>query len=1332
MRRQIARAALTTGLALLALAAPSPSANALVDGPTWTARQLNDPSYGFNGALSTAFDGTHLWTANQGGASVTETNASDGSLVRVISGPQYGFSHPWGVAFDGSHVWITNSTGSSVTEISAADGSLVRVLSGGDYAFSGPRGIDFDPATARLWVANEQGGSVTELRVTDGSFVHLFTGPASGLSAPNALLVVGADVWVTNGLTNVVTELNAADGSLVRTIPGIAYPAGLAFDGFHVWVSSWSMAAPAVTEINADSGTIARTVPLSAPRPVGVVAFDGNVFVTLWEAAQVVEIDELDGSIEHTFSTADGGFSFPNGIVSDGNHLWIVNAGNASLTELLDAGPQRPTVLDETDRGPSGTYAEGVTASISTNGSPTTYHAEWGMGAGIYDHAGPELPVGGPLRAAAPVTVAMDLTGLPLLVTVHWRVVAHNANGTRYGADQTTEWIRTFPHGTGYCVKHLQWQLVTADIVGPGCWVAHQPRPWLDAERRAPLPAPYAPQNECFAVTCPPPLPPPPTPPLYLPTNELFRVPDPSKPLMAAIPETAGQKVTVEINGMLVTSDYVVADQPQGYLKANDASIDVAPPADGSLPPTPIARHATLTTRIPVSYVDPATGAPLPLRRHVGWDGPVTPPSCDDAAVRNAPLLGSFSDPAGIGSTLGDLGLGGGPAVVHLVNGQVVVCVDITLPTEPCDGPSAGFTVKATLLADQSGLAVRDLNAHLSCAIIAGIVFQDVDFRFDGAAKRWSAAGTVEAIPGLPLRGGVEFAHGDFAHAFAAATPVALNLGVLRLSEVGFDVYPDRTTGHVVFGSVYHVPYISADPLAIDAGYAFNWAAAPPYVEATGKVAVFGAPTADGDVKVFADGTVTGRAHFHASVAGVFSADADVQADFWHAAPLRFDVDGNASVSVFDLVSESGEVVASDNGAGVCVDTFWGHVGLVVHANGSVDAWPFGDCDISSARDVRPGGSSKAAAVSTIAFPVDAGSSRLLVGIASDGGPPAVTLTGPGGTRIEVPATGVVNTASALEFHDARHGITFVGLRRPAAGQWRVVAAPGSPLLKEVRTGIPRPPVTVHAHVVRSGAHERLVYSGPRVAGQTVTFVERGSAGVAVIARVSGGGSGSLGFTPLHGNARLRTIVAVVSQNGRPRAVRRVGTFRTPPAVRPGRPGRLSLTRRAGALDIAWQPVAGASHYLVLVRASDGSTPVRSTTHAVLRVPRFAAAASARVEVIAVAGSLRGSAARAAIAARNVGLHAVTVAHASLPASARSIGVGFRLDAPARIDLTLLDASLAVVAHAWRSERAGRASLALPLPTGGHRLTAGGYTLVVSATVAGLPPQRSGLAVQLR
>ncbi len=85
-------------------------------------RVVTDPS--FNKPSALVSDGSHIWVTNEGGNSVTELSASDGSLVRVVQGTTYAFNHPDALAFDGSNIWVANRFGDTMTEVSAADGRL--------------------------------------------------------------------------------------------------------------------------------------------------------------------------------------------------------------------------------------------------------------------------------------------------------------------------------------------------------------------------------------------------------------------------------------------------------------------------------------------------------------------------------------------------------------------------------------------------------------------------------------------------------------------------------------------------------------------------------------------------------------------------------------------------------------------------------------------------------------------------------------------------------------------------------------------------------------------------------------------------------------------------------------------------------------------------------------------------------------------------------------------------------------------------------------------------------------------------------------------------------
>ena len=293
---------------------------------------LSAAQYHFAAPYAVVFDGTHLWVTNASGNSVTEVNASDGSVVQVFNGASYGFNNPQGLAFDGRHLWIANGGGASVTEINSSDGSLVRVLSGGSYDFAGPQAIAFDGKD--LWVTNTVGNSVTEVNAATGSAVQV-------LSASNYLFAKPLDiaydglghVWITNNRDDIVTEVNTSDGSLVRTVfelLGLQGAAGIVFDGQHLWIAD--NAGAGATELNAADGSFVRFVSTGGgPQDI---AFDGvHVWVTTFQGA-VTEIDAGTGSVVNTLSSAAYGFQDTTGIAFDGNHLWIADVHANTLTAV--------------------------------------------------------------------------------------------------------------------------------------------------------------------------------------------------------------------------------------------------------------------------------------------------------------------------------------------------------------------------------------------------------------------------------------------------------------------------------------------------------------------------------------------------------------------------------------------------------------------------------------------------------------------------------------------------------------------------------------------------------------------------------------------------------------------------------------------------------------------------------------------------------------------------------------------------------------------------------------------------------------------------------------
>jgi hypothetical protein len=149
----------------------------------------------FLGPQYVAVDSHSVWAANQGSVkvklvagSVTQINAVTGKVVRSIDTAADRF---WGtiscIMSDGTHVWIVNGTndyrgrmhGDTVTELNASNGSLVRVILLHHGIYSEPVGLVSNGTD--VWVTDIGGGkdgnsSVLELSASTGAVVRTIDG----------------------------------------------------------------------------------------------------------------------------------------------------------------------------------------------------------------------------------------------------------------------------------------------------------------------------------------------------------------------------------------------------------------------------------------------------------------------------------------------------------------------------------------------------------------------------------------------------------------------------------------------------------------------------------------------------------------------------------------------------------------------------------------------------------------------------------------------------------------------------------------------------------------------------------------------------------------------------------------------------------------------------------------------------------------------------------------------------------------------------------------------------------------------------------------------------
>jgi hypothetical protein len=296
-----------------------------------TARLYSAKGDEFNAPDAVAVAGGHVWVANFAGNSVTELNADNGSLVKVLP-----FANVTALAADGPHVFVGEAEGDgSVTELNATDGSVVWDKSVDNVPYNSPAAIT--AAGGDVWVANSE-NSVTELSEDNGSVVDSLTSSTYGFDGPDAIAVAGGHVLVANYSGDNVTEVNEGNGSLVKILfqypEKFGGPVGIVAGGGRLWVAD--NLTQSLAELNEGDGSLVKMVPYSSYGGSLTKAFasDGT---HLWVAdinGSVAELNAANGSPVQVLAAGSHDLSGPAAIAAQGKDVWVAN-GNNSVTELV-------------------------------------------------------------------------------------------------------------------------------------------------------------------------------------------------------------------------------------------------------------------------------------------------------------------------------------------------------------------------------------------------------------------------------------------------------------------------------------------------------------------------------------------------------------------------------------------------------------------------------------------------------------------------------------------------------------------------------------------------------------------------------------------------------------------------------------------------------------------------------------------------------------------------------------------------------------------------------------------------------------------------------------
>lgn len=532
---------------------------------------------------------------------------------------------------------------------------------------------------------------------------------------------------------------------------------------------------------------------------------------------------------------------------------------------------------------------------------------------------------------------------------------------------------------------------------------------------------------------------------------------------------------------------------------------------------------------------------------------------------------------------------------VEIRHDGVAIPVSLKLPAY-----MGGVTGQATLLADNAnGLMLSSLHIGVPDLLLGALEVKDLDIDYAATGNVWAGKATLNIPAGTPYFGiavAVRFDDGDFTMGSFNVNVPFPGVPIFTDSYLdgfggGFDIHPDRRSFH---GSIT-VGAIPLDPpnytIGVTGTVTITFVNGGPVVlEADGSGSVHGFGIANAELIFQTNGyfEVNGNVDIDLAVAEL-KAGMDAFVDL---PGKEFSADVNGDLSIAGASAISVQAVISSLGVAACGTEFGLHAGFSYPWGGTPDAsLGTGSCDLSPF-EVKPVSVAAIAGrpgrhpVATVA--ASAGTPFEDIAVTGAGAPPSVILTSPSGKTVVPVAFGPgAAGAPAVALSVPRTSTTYVMVRKPGAGAWRVSAAPGSSPITQVRQARGFAPPKLHARVSGRGAKRRLTYSVTKRPGLSVAFAERAHRVYRIIGKAKGA-HGTLRFTPAPGTAGQRTVYAIVTEGGVPRETVPVARYRAPNPATPARVRGLHVRRHGRRFRISFGSASGAAYYLLQVRGTDG------------------------------------------------------------------------------------------------------------------------------------------------
>jgi YVTN family beta-propeller protein len=147
---------------------------------------------------------------------------------------------------------------------------------------------------------------------------------------PAGVVFDGTHIWVSLFAINQVAKVNIITNQIDGGAATGSGPIGMAFDGTHIWVAN-SNGVSTLTKIHAATNLVEATVPVG--NGCECVVFDGtHIWALNTNSNTVSKIDITTDAVVFTLPTAPGPFR----AAFDGSHLWVGFSGGSTFITKID------------------------------------------------------------------------------------------------------------------------------------------------------------------------------------------------------------------------------------------------------------------------------------------------------------------------------------------------------------------------------------------------------------------------------------------------------------------------------------------------------------------------------------------------------------------------------------------------------------------------------------------------------------------------------------------------------------------------------------------------------------------------------------------------------------------------------------------------------------------------------------------------------------------------------------------------------------------------------------------------------------------------------------